>query len=304
MEYLTNRSSPTHYLGLIFIFLTCIPSPVYGVSLGDPCMTNSDCSDLGNSECTRIFDCVTGSCTCQTGYGNETGTGCNKILSGFNEPCGTGYYCNEANQICDTTIGRCACTTWYDYHTTAKACVFRTYKILKESCGGQYNLQCLQALLDSGGECDGTCDCRSGYVADTSESYTTCRAPRWGESCQWLPQCVVSFDTTTISDDTSNNVPTCRNNICSCPPSHDHRYVNGYHLCLNKVDDGFERYKIGESCTHFSECESFLCVKCPGASSGVCMQDIQDKDSGVSSVGLFSSIHFVIILLQIMAGYF
>lgn len=50
-------------------------------SLGDTCLADSDCSDLENSECIRMFDCLTGSCTCKSGYGNETGTGCNSMKS-------------------------------------------------------------------------------------------------------------------------------------------------------------------------------------------------------------------------------
>ncbi|XP_045199444.2 cell death abnormality protein 1-like isoform X2 [Mercenaria mercenaria] len=285
---------PCGQLHLILIILTCFPRHINGASLGDLCITDNNCSSLANSECRRIFDCTTGTCVCRSGYGNQNGNGCDKILRGFGQSCGSAYYCNGANQECDTTTGRCACTYWYDYHSKAGECVLRTYKILGETCGGRYSVPCLQTLLDSGGQCASTCSCQSGYVADTSESYTTCRSPRWGESCQWSPLCVVSFNTSTISDDTSSNVPTCTNNICTCPPSHEHRYVNGYNLCLNRVDAGFERYNNGENCTHFSECQSFLCVKCPGAASGVCMTDSDNTEySEAVSIHYMSAIRWM-----------
>lgn len=262
------------------VIITFLISEISSASLGDICTSDADCDSIVNSICNRMYDCINGTCACRSGYGNSNNNGCQKRLRSYGQSCGSGDFCSGANQQCIS--GKCKCATWYDYSSLARECTLQTYRLLSQVCGTWWNYECLQTIEDTGGQCaSDRCSCRDGYIADYTESFTTCRAPRWGERCLSIPSCTEKFDSSTISDDTSSIAPTCRNNICTCPPSHEHHVVNGYNLCLNKVNDGFERYENNETCTHFNECKSYLCVKCPGATTGLCM-----AQSGAVSVHL------------------
>ncbi|KAL4220655.1 hypothetical protein ACF0H5_021051 [Mactra antiquata] len=262
-----------------FIWILLMQHTVSGASLGDVCTTDSECSSLGYARCNKQYSCTTGTCVCMSGYGNSNGDGCEKRLRSYQQTCGSGDYCNGVEEEC--TSGKCQCTYWYEYSNLAGHCKLRTYQLLTQSCGGWWDIECLTSQSTEGAiVCTGsptTCQCEHGYIGDTTLSYQACRPPRWGEYCTSYPLCGKEFDTTTISDDASNIAPTCTDNTCTCPPSHQHRTVNGYNLCLNRHRANTEAYSLGENCTHFNECNSLLCVKCPGAETGVCME--QDSSS-------------------------
>ncbi|KAH3811914.1 hypothetical protein DPMN_140331 [Dreissena polymorpha] len=252
----------------VYVLLLAVMD-VQTVSLGDVCTKDEDCSSLTNSYCAKMYECTSGTCACKTGYGSATGQDCIKKLSSYYQYCDSDYYCNGVNQTC--TSGKCQCAEWNEWSDLARMCKWQEGELLTESCGPVYSRCFWQSSY--GGQCSGVragyCGCATGTVLDISYSFVACRKPRLGEHCESSPLCESHFDTKSISDDASNFRPTCQDNVCACPKSHELVSVKGWKLCLSKFDD--ELVANGEQCKNWSQCQSRFCVKCPGASSGVCM---------------------------------
>ncbi|WAR27285.1 hypothetical protein MAR_012989 [Mya arenaria] len=193
-------------------------------TLGEVCTEDSECDGMVNLRCSKMYECTKGLCDCQSEYGST-------ILSGYQEPCGTGYHCDGVNQTCNGS--HCDCES------------------------GMSGAPWRGCASGSGGNSWGRA---VGIITTTT---------RFGEYCASSPVCDMDFDPKTVSEDTSNFRPTCQQNACSCPASHEQVSVKSWKLCLELYEETLT--EIGEECRDWNECASKFCVKCPNATSGVCM---------------------------------